>query len=752
MFPVSKPHPRLSTDPRSLKSPLFYMSQAKEISDGSRIRTTQSNLRLVLQRFVGYATIAVIMLWATTGMWRCLMSEYEVLKELKNKERKVSDIVRYIKNRTDQNPNYSLLLGAGCSISSGVRSAQDLIRDWRREVYCSFETNAGKEYKDDIAREFLIRNAASWYNPHNEYASLFEKKYDLPRQRRMFVEQEVANKSPSIGYAYLTKLVKHAYFNTIFTTNFDDLVNEAFYQYSNQRPIVCAHDSSISSITVTSKRPKIIKLHGDYLFDDIKSTLRETESLEENMKNKLIEFAKDFGLIVVGYGGHDRSVMDILSYLLKHDEYFKDGIYWCLTRNSVISEDLRKLLWKDRAFYVLVDGFDEFFGEINRAIFQGDLPIETSIISNKSREIIKGFVSNEHLRMSPSAIVKDDLSKLERQSAKDTLFELIKNLDDKDDTKRYSDSELILFLSIEDLLRKEKYSEAIEQARNTLADKALSNDVRVRLLQLIARAYREIENREQSAAAYDEIIKIEPHDARHYLAKARIVLDAAEKLKIIDTAISVDPFYYDSYDDKAALLIEGLRYDQFADRDVKCREIVETLDIGIKRDPSTSNPCWVTKFDFISNYERNEERRKKLQSQIISDLSLRDPYHLAVLKMRLAGMERNAKDIEIDEFLKDLSTKLRRTRQDNVWHVRGLLINTLEKFNRYTPLEAEISSIQNESGSRQPELLRICATALAKKFDRLDEAESLLEEALQIKKSVSTIKQLFHVYIYSSKF
>lgn len=35
------------------------------------------------------------------------------------------------------------------------------------------------------------------------------------------------------------------------------------------------------------------------------------------MKNKFIEFSKDYGLIVVGYAGNDRSIMDILSYLLK---------------------------------------------------------------------------------------------------------------------------------------------------------------------------------------------------------------------------------------------------------------------------------------------------------------------------------------------------------------------------------------------------------------------------------------------------
>jgi NAD-dependent SIR2 family protein deacetylase len=94
----------------------------------------------------------------------------------------------------------------------------------------------------------------------------------------------VDGKLPLIGYAYLVDLVNKGHLYAFFTTNFDDLLQEAFYQFSGKRPIMCAHESSVQSISITSTRPKIIKLHGDYLFDDIKSTLRETKSLEQNIK------------------------------------------------------------------------------------------------------------------------------------------------------------------------------------------------------------------------------------------------------------------------------------------------------------------------------------------------------------------------------------------------------------------------------------------------------------------------------------
>nr|MVC83245.1 SIR2 family protein [Vibrio cholerae] len=232
----------------------------------------------------------------------------DLKKELSHKERSIDDLVSYLKTRTSvSNPNYSLLLGSGASVTSGIRSGGQLVETWRKEIY---ELHSGEVYKDvQTAKTYLMTNEGSWYSEQNEYSSLFEKKFDLPSQRRRFVEQEVDSATPSIGYAYMVSLSNESdrYIGPIYTTNFDDLINEAFYQFSLNRPLVCAHDSSVNSLSVGSTRPKIIKLHGDYLFDDIKSTLRETESLEVNIKNKFVEFSKEYGLIVIGYAGHDRS-------------------------------------------------------------------------------------------------------------------------------------------------------------------------------------------------------------------------------------------------------------------------------------------------------------------------------------------------------------------------------------------------------------------------------------------------------------
>lgn len=65
----------------------------------------------------------------------------DIKVHLKIKQKTEKDLFRFIKNRTDENPNYTLLLGAGCSISSGVRSGAQLCKEWREEILMDLAPN-----------------------------------------------------------------------------------------------------------------------------------------------------------------------------------------------------------------------------------------------------------------------------------------------------------------------------------------------------------------------------------------------------------------------------------------------------------------------------------------------------------------------------------------------------------------------------------------------------------------------------------
>ena len=275
-------------------------------------------------------------------------------------QRDSSHLLNQITTRAQGVPSYALLLGAGASVSSGVKTAEEMIADWRLDLYRRAQTHQSfQAWLED----------QPWHGRIDEYGRLFEVMHDLPSQRRMVVEDILKSAQPSWGYVYLANLLEHGYFNVVLTTNFDDLLTEACYRYTDStRPLVAAHDSAIRNLRVTSARPKIIKLHGDFLYDDIKNTPSETKVLEDNIKDKLRQFANEYGLVIIGYGGRDASVMNALEELLSSEDTFPNGIYWCTYGSTEqISPALQRICEDKRVYTIPIDGFDAVLADLHNA-------------------------------------------------------------------------------------------------------------------------------------------------------------------------------------------------------------------------------------------------------------------------------------------------------------------------------------------------------------------------------------------------
>jgi hypothetical protein len=307
----------------------------------------------------------------------------------------LSHLINIIVSTRYHHPNFALFLGAGASNSSGVKSAMEMINEWRK-MHCRMYKAATETNEEHLEKQY-------WYDKPEEYSTLFEKLFDEPSQRREYIESCIEGSNPSWGYIYLVNLIAHNVFNTIFTTNFDDLINEACYAFSSTtRPIVCAHDSSIRSIRITSKRPKIIKLHGDFLFDSIKNTLRELETLEQNMLDKFKQYSSEFGLIIAGYEGNDRSIIDALTLLLKFDQNYPHGVYWCVKKNTPINRNVEVLTRYPKFKLIEIEGFDELFAEINESMdlsLQPEMSDPYKALATKLDNLMKNNIkfSNEEM-------------------------------------------------------------------------------------------------------------------------------------------------------------------------------------------------------------------------------------------------------------------------------------------------------------------------------------------------------------------
>ncbi|WP_345719510.1 SIR2 family protein [Aeromonas hydrophila] len=313
---------------------------------------------------------------------------------------------------------------------------------------------------------------------------------------------------------------------TLYTTNFDDLINEAFYQFSHTRPFLCAHDSSIKGISINNTRPKIVKLHGDYLFDDIKSTLRETESLEGNTRDKLVEFCKEFGLIIVGYSGNDRSIMDVLNHLLKTDEYLKNGLYWCLRENDYINPELRKLLWKERVYYVKIDGFDELMATIHHNIL-GGMSLNDNFKNSKKDAIIDLFTEDKYSLSLSSENIKKDIENIKKHKTNLDISNLIRELNENDNRSLKNKLPEIDFknmLQIDNLRDANKLDQAKNFA-NMCINSCTDDDIKIIYMKRLVKINKSLGQLDSAMELCDKIIDADQFNIDSVLTKASLIKD-----------------------------------------------------------------------------------------------------------------------------------------------------------------------------------------------------------------------------------
>lgn len=675
-------------------------------------------------------------------------------KELAHKRRSVADLIRHIGTTNGETPNYSVLLGAGCSVTSGIKPATELIKKWAIELHERFSGERTEDFH--IARKYLEQNQGSWYNPLNPYASLFEKKYDFPVQRRRFVEREVDKKHPSIGYAYLSALATKSYLSAIFTTNFDDLINEAFYQYSNVRPQHCAHDSSISSISIISNRPKIIKLHGDYLFDDIKSTLKETESLEQNTKDKLIEFCKEYGLVVVGYSGNDRSIMDVLEYLTKQDNYLKNGIYWCMRRGDEVSHTLRNLLWKDKVYPVLIDGFDEFFAEAYKNIIKETLDLKSNAKESKLKESIK-FIVDDCYNLKKNSIIANEINYIRRNENSNDISEFINDLSAEDETEsELSLSDMRNLLDVDSRVKKGKLREALDLCEEYFLSIDADDDQRTpSYLRKLIQISKYLDEMEKAQRWCDKLISIDNNNLSNYLLKATCIDSLSERLdflKDVSNRLKNKYVLYNALSDACENLLNNSPNSQatsLADR-------IKYIEKSIKLEPSLNNTAWLDLVDALraqkkstNKPEVNKEISERID-KILTDSNLCNPYHITSLKLDVGASMAKNDPVAVSNSIKELHSVYENSSKKEKNSIIMLLIKIVGDPDGFAGRDEYRSAAQKlyEQTIRDKDIKKSAKILTAKAFYYVDHKQDLaaannyLQDALECKDVANELMEL----------
>lgn len=255
------------------------------------------------------------------------------------------------------NPSFAFFLGAGASHQSGIILASEMVKFFKERI---LEEECPESLSTDEEKEDWLREQDWFKSETSEYCKCFEHFAPKEARRRRYIESIIEGKEPSFGYVVLANLLAGNYINTIITTNFDDLVYSACTSYTGTRPIVHAYGNFASEMRITAPRPKILKLHGDYLYK-VLNTQAEIASQDPNMVKQVSRILNEYGLVVVGYGGGDKSIMDILSKFSEDND-----LYWCVMRGSQPSESVKRLLEDKGGFIVEIEGFDEMMNEVRR--------------------------------------------------------------------------------------------------------------------------------------------------------------------------------------------------------------------------------------------------------------------------------------------------------------------------------------------------------------------------------------------------
>ena len=81
----------------------------------------------------------------------------------------------------------------------------------------------------------------------------------------------------------LASLIKNGYIKDAFTTNFDSLIESALNIINPTYRNITVSSSLNPQIDIEENAYKIIKLHGDYLYDKIQNTEEELRMLESRI-------------------------------------------------------------------------------------------------------------------------------------------------------------------------------------------------------------------------------------------------------------------------------------------------------------------------------------------------------------------------------------------------------------------------------------------------------------------------------------
>jgi hypothetical protein len=296
----------------------------------------------------------------------------------------LQELVYYFQPERDNRP--ILLLGAGASFKAGIPVAAEMVRQIARYSY-GVKEGLSPDHSVNIMEGDLQRHLKqqSWYKdlPLGELFPLAVEHLLTPAaNRKDFFASIISRASgPTGGHEALADLVQRQLVQTVLTTNFDSLIEDALRARQPQIRSIVSVNKAVGDMAAFSpyNKAQVIYLHGAFEYYRDRNSIKETQRMENSVVAKVRPLIAYAPLIVIGYRGFEPSIMDhLLGEGVAETNQYAHGVFWCVRNPADIHPNVNAFADKIGSNFTLVkiDGFDEALAELNtqlngRAAYQG---------------------------------------------------------------------------------------------------------------------------------------------------------------------------------------------------------------------------------------------------------------------------------------------------------------------------------------------------------------------------------------------
>ena len=486
---------------------------------------------------------------------------------------------------------FCFILGSGASVESGIPMGSNLEYDWMKCLMGEEPDRGTPSMNAEATREFAeklrkggklqhdfsaIKNEWDQAKTEGRHTLSSEYYFDIYKLRfypnnkngYRYLEQLMEHAEPSFGYHPLARLLTDKYNNNlVITTNFDSLVEDALFLYTDQKPLTINHELTADYVGDHSiKRPIIAKLHRGLFFDPLNDP-EDTADLKGNWKKVLKEIFHIYTPVVIGYGGGDQSLMSLLE---EEDLELLKGIYWCyMDKYELPGENIQKLMTDKNGYFVQTEGFDHIM------LILGNKMCPDQITPGKTMEYLENQMNRRMMRYSEQIRKLQEKGKEEGlEKLGEGIEEFNKNEAEEREERREKDEMTAWDYWSEGMgfYIDDKYKEAIESYNKAIAlNPRYADAYRYR-----GDTYYLMGEYDKALEDYNKACQLNPNDPFAFQSRG----DLYKKLKLYvkalkdyEMAIRLDPLYESPYEKRGNLYAELKNYDKALDDYAKAIEL-----------------------------------------------------------------------------------------------------------------------------------------------------------------------------------